>query len=212
MRRDTAVVGVLAASPAELSVMQQATAILEKLELPHEIRVMSSSRNPDLVDEYVRTAFDRGLKVLVCTTGITGHLAAAAAARTVLPVIGVPIASDQMGGEQALMVTAQMPAGVPVAAVGVDAAVNAAVLAAEIVGVAEPIPYRNAFLAEAHGIPTRKVMTSGEIHSAVEFARKTPGPVLLDFHVEQEEAVYPMVPTGADLHQMIRRPSPEEKE
>lgn len=137
MRRDTAVVGVLAASPAELSVMQQATAILEKLELPHEIRVMSSSRNPDLVDEYVRTAFDRGLKVLVCTTGITGHLAAAAA-RTVLPVIGVPIASDQMGGEQALMVTAQMPAGVPVAAVGVDAAVNAAVLAAEIVGVAEP--------------------------------------------------------------------------
>ena len=138
MRRDTAVVGVLAASPAELSVMQQATAILEKLELPHEIRVMSSSRNPDLVDEYVRTAFDRGLKVLVCTTGITGHLAAAAAARTVLPVIGVPIASEQMGGEQALMVTAQMPAGVPVATVGVDAAVNAAVLAAEIVGVAEP--------------------------------------------------------------------------
>jgi 5-(carboxyamino)imidazole ribonucleotide mutase len=138
MRRDTAVVGVLAASPAELSVMQQATAILEKLELPHEIRVMSSSRHPDLVDEYVRTAFDRGLKVLVCTTGITGHLAATAAARTVLPVIGVPIASDQMGGEQALIVTAQMPAGVPVATVGVDAAVNAAVLAAEIVGVAEP--------------------------------------------------------------------------
>jgi acetolactate synthase-1/2/3 large subunit len=67
-------------------------------------------------------------------------------------------------------------------------------------------------IAEAHGIPTRKVMKSSEIHSAVEFARKTPGPVLLDFHVEQEEAVYPMVPTGADLHQMIRRPAPEGKE
>jgi acetolactate synthase-1/2/3 large subunit len=67
-------------------------------------------------------------------------------------------------------------------------------------------------IAEAHGIPTRKVMKSSEIHSAVEFARKTPGPVLLDFHVEQEEAVYPMVPTGADLHQMIRRPNPEEME
>jgi acetolactate synthase-1/2/3 large subunit len=67
-------------------------------------------------------------------------------------------------------------------------------------------------IAEAHGIPTRKVMLSSEIHAAVEFARKTPGPVLLDFHVEQEEAVYPMVPTGADLHQMIRRPAPEEKE
>jgi 5-(carboxyamino)imidazole ribonucleotide mutase len=61
MRRETPVVGVLAASPAELTVMQQATAILEKLELPHEIRVMSSSRNPDLVVEYARTAFDRGL-------------------------------------------------------------------------------------------------------------------------------------------------------
>jgi acetolactate synthase-1/2/3 large subunit len=67
-------------------------------------------------------------------------------------------------------------------------------------------------IAEAHGIPTRKVTKAGEIHGAVEFARKTPGPVLLDFHVEQEEAVYPMVPTGADLHNMIRRPAPEEKE
>jgi 5-(carboxyamino)imidazole ribonucleotide mutase len=130
-------VGVLVGSAAELPLMQQATAILEKLELPHEIRVMSSSRSPDLVDEYARTAFDRGLKVLVCTTGISGHLAAAVAARTIVPVIGVPIATDQMGGEQALVVTAQMPSGVPVAAVGVDSAMNAAVLAAEIVGVAD---------------------------------------------------------------------------
>ena len=86
-------VGVLVGSAAELPLMQQATAILEKLELPHEIRVMSSSRSPDLVDEYARTAFDRGLKVLVCTTGISCHLAAAVAARTIVPVIGVPIAT-----------------------------------------------------------------------------------------------------------------------
>ncbi|HEX7464216.1 MAG TPA: AIR carboxylase family protein [Actinomycetota bacterium] len=131
------VVGVLVASPAELSVMQQATAILEKLGVAHEIRVVSAARNPDLVDEYVRTAFERGLKVLICTTGISGHLASAAASRTVLPVVGVPVASEQMGGEQALYVTAQMPSGVPVATVGVDAAVNAAILAAEIVGVGD---------------------------------------------------------------------------
>ena len=131
-------VGVLVGSPAELSVMQQAAAILEKLEVAHEIRVMSSSRSPDLVDEYSRTAFERGLKVLMCTTGISGHLAAACDARTVLPVIGVPVASEQMGGEQALYVTAQMPGGVPVATVGVDAGMNAAVLAAEIVGVGDP--------------------------------------------------------------------------
>ena len=131
-------VGVLVGSAAELPLMQQAAAILEKLEIPHEMRVMSSPRNPDLVDEYARTAFERGLKALICTTGISGHLAAAVAARTIVPVIGVPVATEQMGGEQALYVTAQMPAGVPVATVGVDAAMNAAVLAAEIVGVADP--------------------------------------------------------------------------
>ncbi len=131
-------VGVVIGSPAELAVMQQATAILEKLGIPHEIRMMSSARNPDLVDEYARTAFDRGLRVLVCSTGISGHAASAAAARTVLPVVGVPIASEQMSGEQSLYVTAQMPAGVPVATVGIDAAMNAAVLAAQIVGVADP--------------------------------------------------------------------------
>ena len=133
------VVGVLVASPSELGVLQQAGAILEKFDITHEIRVMSSSRNPDLVDEYARTAFERGVKVIVCSTGISGHLAAAVAARTVIPVIGVPIASSpQMEGWEALSVTAQMPMGVPVATVGVDAAVNAAVLAAEIVGVSDP--------------------------------------------------------------------------
>jgi 5-(carboxyamino)imidazole ribonucleotide mutase len=131
------VVGVLVASPAELAVMQQAGAILEKLGVPHETRVMSSSRSPDVVDEYARTAFERGIKVLICTTGISGHLAAAVAARTILPVIGVPVASDQMDGTMALFVTAQMPRGVPVAAVGIDAAVNAAILAAQVVGVAD---------------------------------------------------------------------------
>jgi 5-(carboxyamino)imidazole ribonucleotide mutase len=138
MNERAPVVGVVVGSPAEMSVMQQGTAILEKLEIPHEVRVLSPARSPDAMDEYARTAFERGLRVLICTTGISGHAASAAAARTVLPVIGVPVASDQMGGTQALYVTAQMPAGVPVATVGVDAAVNAAVLAAEIVGVADP--------------------------------------------------------------------------
>ena len=116
--------------------MQQAAAILEKLDVPHETRVMSASRSPDVVDEYARTAFERGLKVIICSTGISGHLAAAVAARTILPVIGVPVATEQMEGTMALYVTAQMPSGVPVATVGVDAAVNAAVLAAEIVAIA----------------------------------------------------------------------------
>jgi phosphoribosylaminoimidazole carboxylase PurE protein len=133
------VVGVLAASPSELPIMRQAGLILEKLGIVHEVRIMSSSRNPDDVDLYARTAFDRGLKVIICSTGMSGHLAAAVAARTVLPVIGVPISSaPQMVGNEALAITAQMPTGVPVATVGVDASLNAAVLAAQIVGVADP--------------------------------------------------------------------------
>jgi len=132
------VVGVLAAAPSELAVLQQSGAILEKFGVAHEIRVMSSSRNPDLVDEYARTAYERGIKVIICTTGISGHLAAAVAARTVIPVIGVPIVSPpQMDGREALATTAQMPMGVPVATVGVDAAVNAAVLAVQIVAVGD---------------------------------------------------------------------------
>ncbi len=138
MSDPTPLVGVLAASPAELPIMRQAGLILEKFEVPHEVRIMSSSRNPDLADEYARTAFERGLKVVICSTGLSGHLAAAVAARTVLPVIGVPISSaPQMVGNEALAITAQMPTGVPIATVGVDASVNAALLACQILGVAD---------------------------------------------------------------------------
>jgi 5-(carboxyamino)imidazole ribonucleotide mutase len=132
------VVGVLAASAAEMPILRQASAILEKFDIPHEVRVISPARDPDLADEYGRTAYERGLKVIVCSTGISGHLASAMAARTVLPVIGIPISSPQMTGGEALVVTAQMPSGVPVATVGVDAAVNAAVLAAQVLGVGDP--------------------------------------------------------------------------
>ncbi|HEY7476635.1 MAG TPA: AIR carboxylase family protein [Actinomycetota bacterium] len=133
MSEGTPLVGVLAASPSELPIMRQAGLILEKFDVAHELRIMSSSRNPDLVDEYARTAFERGLKVVICSTGLSGHLAAALAARTILPVIGVPIATaPQMVGNEALAITAQMPTGVPIATVGVDAAVNAALLATQI--------------------------------------------------------------------------------
>jgi len=138
MSDDTPLVGVLAASPSELPIMRQAGLILEKFDIAHEVRIISSARNPDLVDEYARTAFERGVKVVICSTGLSGHLAAAIASRTILPVIGVPIATaPQMVGNEALAITAQMPTGVPIATVGVDAAVNAALLAAQILGVGD---------------------------------------------------------------------------
>lgn len=108
---------------------------MERFEIPHEIHVMSTHRNPDAVDEYARTAEDRGLVAIICGAGRAAHLAGSVAARTVLPVIGVPVGADHLGGADALYSTVQMPRGVPVATVGIDAAVNAALLAVEILGV-----------------------------------------------------------------------------
>jgi phosphoribosylaminoimidazole carboxylase PurE protein len=128
-------VGILVGSASDLPVLQQAGAILERFEIPHEIHVMSTHRNPDAVDEYARTAEDRGLVAIICGAGRAAHLAGSVAARTVLPVIGVPVGADHLGGADALYSTVQMPRGVPVATVGIDAAVNAALLAVEILGV-----------------------------------------------------------------------------
>ena len=128
-------VGILVGSASDLPVLQQATAILERLDIPHEIHVMSAHRTPDAVDEYARTAEDRGLVAIICGAGKAAHLAGAVAARTILPVIGVPVGADQLGGADALYSTVQMPRGVPVATVGIDGAVNAAVLAAQILAV-----------------------------------------------------------------------------
>jgi 5-(carboxyamino)imidazole ribonucleotide mutase len=128
-------VGILVGSASDLPVLQQAGAILERFEIPHEIHVMSTHRNPDAVDEYARTAEERGLVAIICGAGRAAHLAGSVAARTVLPVIGVPVGADHLGGADALYSTVQMPRGVPVATVGIDAAVNAALLAVEILGV-----------------------------------------------------------------------------
>jgi 5-(carboxyamino)imidazole ribonucleotide mutase len=131
-------VGILVGSASDLPVLEQGAAILERLGIPHEIHVMSAHRTPEQVDEYARTAEDRGLVAIICGAGRAAHLAGAVAARTVLPVIGVPVGADHLGGADALYSTVQMPRGVPVATVGIDGAVNAAVLAAQIIGIRDP--------------------------------------------------------------------------
>lgn len=135
MAEESPLVGILVGSASDLPVIQQAGAILERFEIPHEIHVMSAHRNPDTVDEYTRTAEERGIVTIICGAGRAAHLAGAVAARTVLPVIGVPIGVDHLGGADALYSTVQMPRGVPVATVAIDGAVNAAILAAQIIAV-----------------------------------------------------------------------------
>jgi 5-(carboxyamino)imidazole ribonucleotide mutase len=133
--RESPLVGIVVGSASDLPVMQQAAAILERFAIPFEIRVMSAHRNPDLVDEFARTAEERGMVCVICGAGMANHLAGAVAARTALPVIGVPLSGSKLGGMDALYSTVQMPKGVPVATVAIDGAVNAAVLAAQILAV-----------------------------------------------------------------------------
>jgi phosphoribosylaminoimidazole carboxylase PurE protein len=130
-------VGIVVGSASDLPVMQQATAILERFDIPYDLQVISAHRNPDVVDEFARTADERGMACIICGAGMAAHLAGAVAARTALPVIGVPLSGSQLNGLDALLSTVQMPRGVPVATVAIDGAVNAAVLAAQIVSVGD---------------------------------------------------------------------------
>jgi 5-(carboxyamino)imidazole ribonucleotide mutase len=131
-------VGILCGSASDLPTMQQAGAILERFAIPYELRVASAHRSPDLVDEYARTAEDRGLLTVICGAGMAAHLAGAVAARSTLPVIGVPLKGGLADGLDALLATVQMPRGVPVATVAINGAMNAAILAAQIVAVSDP--------------------------------------------------------------------------
>ena len=131
--RSAPLVGILVGSASDLPIMEQAAAMLERFEIPHELHVMSAHRNPDQVDEYARLAEERGIRVLICGAGMAAHLAGAVAARTILPVIGVPLGTKYIGGADALYSTAQMPRGVPVATVAIDGAQNSALLAAQII-------------------------------------------------------------------------------
>jgi phosphoribosylaminoimidazole carboxylase PurE protein len=127
-------VGILVGSESDRERMQGAFDELDKRGITWEFDVRSAHRSPDAVAEYARNAADRGLKVLICGAGLAAALPGAVAAHTELPVIGVPLRSSLsvLDGLDALLSIAQMPPGVPVAAVGVDNAKNAAVLAARI--------------------------------------------------------------------------------
>jgi 5-(carboxyamino)imidazole ribonucleotide mutase len=127
-------VGILVGSESDRDRMQGAFDELDKRGIPWEFDVRSAHRSPDAVAEYARTAAERGLKVLICGAGLAAALPGAVAAHTELPVIGVPLRSSLsvLDGLDALLSIAQMPPGVPVAAVGVDNAKNAAALAARI--------------------------------------------------------------------------------
>lgn len=134
----TPLVGILVGSKSDMPVLERCTQRLEELGIEYEIEVRSAHRDPQGVSEYAGTARERGLKVVVCAAGMAAHLAGAVAARTSLPVIGIPVAAGPLGGLDSLLSTLQMPSGVPVATVAVNGATNAAVLAAQILALSDP--------------------------------------------------------------------------
>jgi len=129
-------VGVVMGSASDESVVQETVNTLEQLGVDYEVRVMSAHRTPERVQEYATTARDRGIEVLISAAGGSAALGGVLASWTTIPVIGIPLASSELKGMDALLATAQMPPGIPVAcmAVGTWGARNAAFFAAEILG------------------------------------------------------------------------------
>jgi 5-(carboxyamino)imidazole ribonucleotide mutase len=128
-------VGILTGSQSDLGIVRKVQEALAELRVESELRVLSAHRSPELTVEWVRAAETRGIEVIVACAGMANHLAGTVAAHTVLPVIGVPLASGGLGGLDSLLSTVQMPPGVPVATVSIDGVRNAAFLAARILGI-----------------------------------------------------------------------------
>ena len=137
---DTPVVAILTGSPSDLPVVLKAREVLDSLNVPNDVRVLSAHRTPRETAEYIAAAETRGVEVFIACAGMAAHLAGAVAAHTMRPVIGVPIASGALQGVDALLATVQMPRGVPVATVGVDGAKNAAFLAGPSVSLTHRCP------------------------------------------------------------------------
>lgn len=129
-------VGVIMGSTSDWSTLEHAAKTLEALSVPHEIRVVSAHRTPDLLFEYASTAERRGLEVVIAGAGGAAHLPGMVAAKTVLPVLGVPVQSQALNGLDSLLSIVQMPGGIPVGtlAIGKAGAINAALLAGALLG------------------------------------------------------------------------------
>ncbi len=132
-----ALAGIIMGSDSDLPVMREAAEALDRLEVPYELTIVSAHRTPDRLYDYARTAADRGLRVIIAGAGGAAHLPGMAAALTPLPVIGVPVKTSTLQGQDSLLSIVQMPGGVPVATVAINGARNAGILAAQILSTAD---------------------------------------------------------------------------
>ncbi|MCK9167391.1 MAG: 5-(carboxyamino)imidazole ribonucleotide mutase [Bacteroidia bacterium] len=127
------IVSIIMGSTSDLPVMEKAAEFFESMEIPFEINALSAHRTPEQVEEFAKKAHDRGVKVIIAGAGMAAHLPGVIAASTPLPVIGVPIKGSTLEGMDALLSIVQMPPGIPVATVAINGALNAAILAGQII-------------------------------------------------------------------------------
>ena len=133
----TPVVGVVGGSRSDFPVLEEAVAMLDTFGVPSELRVVSAHRSPDLLYRYAETAAERGIRVIIAGAGGAAHLPGMLAAKTTLPVIGVPMLTKALGGIDSLLSITQMPRGIPVATVAIGNAENAALLAVQILALSD---------------------------------------------------------------------------
>jgi 5-(carboxyamino)imidazole ribonucleotide mutase len=131
-------VGILMGSKSDFDVVKPAVSVLKKFGVETEVRVISAHRTPSEAHDFAANAKANGMEVLICAAGKAAHLGGVVAAYTTLPVIGLPVKTDMMGGLDSLLSIVQMPAGIPVATVGVNAGENAGLLALQILGIKYP--------------------------------------------------------------------------
>ena len=130
-------VAILMGSPNDREKLEPAVSTLERFGLEPDVRVMSAHRNPEQVDAFVARAREDGYVAFICGAGMAAHLAGAVAARTTLPVVGVPISGGALNGVDALYSTVQMPKGIPVATVAIDGSMNAALLVVQMLAISD---------------------------------------------------------------------------
>ena len=165
------VVSIIMGSTSDLPVMEKAAQLLDEMQIPFEINALSAHRTPEAVEAFAKGARDRGLKVIIAAAGMAAALPGVIAANTTLPVIVVPVKGSMLDGVDALYSIIQMPAGIPVATVAINGAMNAAILAVQMLALSdEELAAR--FAAYKEGLK-QKIVKANEDLKAVKYAYKT---------------------------------------
>lgn len=166
----TPIVSIIMGSTSDMPVIEKAAKFFDEMEIPFEMNALSAHRTPSAVEEYAKNAKNRGIKVIIAAAGMAAHLPGVIASMTTLPVIGVPISST-LEGIDALLAIVQMPPGIPVATVGINGALNAAILAVQIMASGNEVLDQK--LVEYKEGLKNKITKANEDLSAIQYKYKT---------------------------------------